>query len=136
LASAPARRRRHRTCPGIADPSHLPDIPDILCQRILALHGCPEGGEGRRPVSVDDLGAGNAVEETGEIAELAPGSAIDDPVIECGGIPCKGVTGKALPKTVHVYITFDMYDTWFGVAYTGRYGLGIQADVTVPYVGY
>jgi hypothetical protein len=71
-----------------------------------------------------------------EIAELAPGSAIDDPVIECGGIPCKGVTGKALPKTVHVYITFDMYDTWFGVAYTGRYGLGIQADVTVPYVGY
>jgi hypothetical protein len=71
-----------------------------------------------------------------EIAELAPGSAIDDPVIECNGVPCKGVTGGALPTTVHVYITFDMYDTFFGVAYTGRYGLKIQSDVTMRYVGH
>lgn len=73
---------------------------------------------------------------TTEIAELAPGSVIDTPEVYCDGGLCKGVTGGALPKTVHVKITFDMYDTWFGVAYTGRYGLQIQSYVTMRYVGY
>jgi Flp pilus assembly protein TadG len=70
-----------------------------------------------------------------EIAELAPGSTIDDPVVQCGNTLCRGTTSGALPSTVHVLVKFDIYDTWFGVVDTGRYGWHIESDITMPYVG-
>jgi hypothetical protein len=70
-----------------------------------------------------------------EIAELSPGSVIDDPVIECGADPCKGTTSGPLPTTVRVAVKFDMYDRWFGVVDTGRYGWHIESNVTMRYVG-
>jgi hypothetical protein len=70
-----------------------------------------------------------------EIAELAPGSTIDDPIVQCGPDPCKGTTSGPLPTTVRVVVKFDIYDTWFGVVDTGRYGWHIESNITIPYVG-
>jgi hypothetical protein len=70
-----------------------------------------------------------------EIAELSPGSSIDDPIIQCGTDPCKGTTSGPLPSTVRVALKFDMYDTWFGVVDTGRYGWHVESDITMRYAG-
>jgi hypothetical protein len=69
-----------------------------------------------------------------EIAELAPGSTIDPPIVQCDDLPCGSKIGKA-PSTVRVFITFSMVDNIFGVVSLGRYGLVITADVTMRYVG-
>lgn len=69
-----------------------------------------------------------------EIAELAPGSTIDPPVVHCDNVPC-GTTINKVPNTVGVYITFSMYDTIFNISYGGRYGLVITADANMRYVG-
>ena len=71
-----------------------------------------------------------------EIAELAPGSVIRDPVIECGDDPCTGTESGALPTVVRVSVQFGMFDTWFGVVDTGRYGWHIESDVRLAYVGH
>lgn len=70
-----------------------------------------------------------------EIAELSPGSVIEDAVVQCGDNPCRGITSGRLPATVRVYVGFDMYDRWFNVVDTGRYGWKIESSVVLPYVG-
>ena len=69
-----------------------------------------------------------------EIAELAPGSAIDSPVVHCDNVPCGSLIGR-VPATVGVFITFSMHDNIFGVVPDGRYGLVITADASMRYVG-
>ena len=69
-----------------------------------------------------------------ELAELAPGSDIGDAIIQCGTLPCGSRAGY-VPTTVRVAITFGIFDTFFGVIDTGRYGWDITADITVSYVG-
>jgi hypothetical protein len=70
-----------------------------------------------------------------EIAELAPGTTIDDPQVYCDESLCGTFPGK-LPGTVHVLLNFGVVDNIFGVVDTGRYGFQITADVTMPYVRY
>jgi hypothetical protein len=69
-----------------------------------------------------------------EIAELAPGSVIDTPIVHCDTVPCGYAIGK-LPTTVGVYINFSMHDNIFGVIPDGRFGLVITADASMRYVG-
>jgi Flp pilus assembly protein TadG len=69
-----------------------------------------------------------------ELAELAPGSVIGDAVIQCGTLPCGSRTGL-VPATVRVVVTFKIFDTFFGVVDTGRYGWDITADITMNYAG-
>ena len=69
-----------------------------------------------------------------EMAELAPGSAMGLPVVQCDYLPCGTVIGSA-PATVRVYITFSMYDDIFGVVDAGRFGLIVTADISMRYVG-
>lgn len=70
-----------------------------------------------------------------EIAGLAPGGAYDiDVVVECGGDPCRGVRTSALPDTVTVSVSMNMYDHIFGFD-TGRYGVPIEARYEMRYVG-
>jgi hypothetical protein len=69
-----------------------------------------------------------------EMAELAPGSTIPTPVVQCDYLPCGYAIGR-LPATVRVYINFSMYDNIFGVIPDGRFGLVITADASMRYVG-
>lgn len=69
-----------------------------------------------------------------EMAELAPGSTIPVPVVQCDYLPCGYAIGS-LPTTVRVYINFSMYDTIFGAISDGRFGLVITADASMRYVG-
>jgi len=69
-----------------------------------------------------------------EMAELAPGSAISLPVVQCDYLPCGTVIGSP-PATVRVYITFSMYDDIFGVVNAGRFGLIVTADISMRYLG-
>ena len=69
-----------------------------------------------------------------EMAELAPGSAMGVPVVQCDYLPCGTVIGTP-PATVRVYITFSMYDDVFGVIDAGRFGLVVTADISMRYVG-
>lgn len=70
-----------------------------------------------------------------EIAELNPhGTVKPDVIIQCGGVPCGGVRALALPRTVTVIVTMDMYDDFFGLD-LGRYGLPINVVTEVRYVG-
>lgn len=69
-----------------------------------------------------------------EIAELAPGSTIDPPIVQCDYLPCGTLIGKT-PSTVRVFITFSMHDNIFGVVPDSRYGLVITADASMRYVG-
>jgi hypothetical protein len=69
-----------------------------------------------------------------ELAELAPGSRMGVPVVQCDYLPCGTVIGTP-PDTVRVYITFSMYDNFFGVVNAGRFGLIVTADISMRYVG-
>ena len=69
-----------------------------------------------------------------EMAELAPGSAIPTPVVQCDYLPCGYAIGS-LPTTVRVYINFSMYDNIFGAVPGGRFGLVITANASMRYVG-
>lgn len=71
---------------------------------------------------------------TRTIAELAPGMAIAPPRAFCDNDNCGQRPGE-VPTMVHVVVNFGIVDTWFGLVDTGRYGLPINADVTVRYVG-
>lgn len=71
---------------------------------------------------------------TDEIAELAPGKPIQSPSINCGAFRCGSQAG-VVPESVRVMITFGVFDTFFGVVDTGRYGWTITADVTLSYAG-
>lgn len=70
-----------------------------------------------------------------EIAELAPGTSIDNPQVYCDQTLCGTFPGR-LPGTVHVVLNFGIVDNIFGVVDTGRYGIQVTADVTMPYVGH
>lgn len=73
-----------------------------------------------------------------EIAELRPGSTINDPDILCeskSGTDSCGFTSGELPTAVSVSISIGMFDTFFGVVDTGRYGLKINAKARMAYVG-
>lgn len=70
-----------------------------------------------------------------EIAELAPGSAIADPIAYCDTVNCGSKAAGSLPTTVGMYLYVSMFDTFLGVVDTGRYGLLINADVAMNYVG-
>jgi hypothetical protein len=69
-----------------------------------------------------------------EMAELAPGSVIPTPIVQCDYLPCGYAIGS-LPTTVRVYINFSMYDNFFGVIDAGRFGLVVTADISMRYVG-
>lgn len=69
-----------------------------------------------------------------ELAELAPGSVIAAPIVQCDYLPCGSLIGIP-PTTVRAFITFSMYDNIFGVIPGGRFGLVITADVSMRYVG-
>jgi len=86
-----------------------------------------------KPLAKAAAAVANEIVRT-EVGELSPGTDIDDPVIQCGTIPCGSKAGT-VPSTVRVLVTFGMKDTFFGVVDTGRYGLDITADVTLHYVG-
>ena len=70
-----------------------------------------------------------------EMSELNPGHEV--PTIEMfrGTSACNGTGTRPLPTSVRVLIKMNMYDTIFGLASTGRYGLPLTADVTFPYLG-
>jgi Flp pilus assembly protein TadG len=72
---------------------------------------------------------------TAELAELNPGPNPPQVVIQCGTVPCLGVGGTALPQTVRVQVSMDMFDDIFGAVDTGQYGMRISADVVMRYVG-
>jgi hypothetical protein len=68
-----------------------------------------------------------------ELAELAPGSVIDTPIVYCNTLPCGSLIG-AVPATVGVFITFSMRDNIFGII-DDRFGLVITADASMRYLG-
>jgi protein tyrosine phosphatase len=67
------------------------------------------------------------------LVDLGPEARVDDPVVHCGSAEC-GRTGTA-PTTVRVMVNVKFFDPFFGVVDTGRYGLDLSADVTLPHVG-
>jgi Flp pilus assembly protein TadG len=70
-----------------------------------------------------------------QIAELAPGSEIDEPQAYCDDVLCGSKTAGTLPTTVRVYFTFSMFDNLFNIVETGRYGIPITATFKTRYVG-
>jgi len=69
-----------------------------------------------------------------EIAELDTGGLRPRVAVQCGGIPCMGVTTSPLPETVAVIVQMDMLDHIFGLDF-GRYGLRLNVRYEVRYVG-
>lgn len=70
-----------------------------------------------------------------EIESLQPGGMYGiEVVVSCGGDPCRGVRNNALPDTVTVAVSMNMYDQIFGID-TGRYGVPIEARYEMRYVG-
>ena len=62
-----------------------------------------------------------------EIESLQPGENYDIEVeILCGGNQCRGVRSGALPDTVTVSVSMNIFDQIFGVD-AGRYGVPIEA---------
>lgn len=70
-----------------------------------------------------------------EIAELSPGSRIEEPLAYCDNVICGTKTAGTLPSTVRVFFYVSMFDTYMGVVDYGRYGLPINAEVTMTYAG-
>lgn len=70
-----------------------------------------------------------------EIAELAPGTSIDNPQVYCDGALCGTFPGQ-VPGRVNVLLNFGIVDNIFGIVDTGRYGIQVTADVTMRYVGH
>ncbi|MES2901209.1 MAG: TadE/TadG family type IV pilus assembly protein [Pseudomonadota bacterium] len=70
------------------------------------------------------------------IADLSPGR--DAPTIEvlCGPSKlCIGYNALAMPETIKVRVSLNMFDNVFGVVNTGFYGWPIVAEAEVRYVG-
>lgn len=70
-----------------------------------------------------------------EMAELSPGSEIQDPAAYCDSVNCGLKATGSLPTTVRIYIQFNMFDQFFGAVDVGWDGLPITADVTMNYAG-
>jgi hypothetical protein len=73
-----------------------------------------------------------------EMAELMPGSKVKSPDIICetmSGIHSCGFVSGELPTAVSVSVSVSMFDTFFHVVDTGRYGLKINAEARMAYVG-
>jgi Flp pilus assembly protein TadG len=70
-----------------------------------------------------------------QIAELAPGSRIAIPQAYCDDVLCGDKTAGTLPTTVHVNLTFNMFDDFFNAVDAGRYGIPITANFRMRYVG-
>jgi Flp pilus assembly protein TadG len=71
-----------------------------------------------------------------EIADLSPGE--DKPTIDvfCGpNKSCNGYGAVAMPETITVKVSLNMFDNVFGAVYTGNYGWPIVAEAEVRYVG-
>jgi Flp pilus assembly protein TadG len=68
-----------------------------------------------------------------EVADLAPGEEIGDADVICDTNTCGFKTGS-VPKTVTVSVAFHVTDPFFNT-YLGRYGLPVEANVTMRYVG-
>jgi len=70
-----------------------------------------------------------------ELAHLSPGDDNQVTVlVACGGLPCRGVRTSALPETVTVSVSINLYDPVFGMI-VGRYGLPIGAHYETRYLG-
>lgn len=70
-----------------------------------------------------------------EMAELSPGGERPEVGIYCGTSNCTGLGSRPAPTYVRVEIRINVFDTMFGVVDTGRYGLPITVNVSMPYVG-
>jgi hypothetical protein len=70
-----------------------------------------------------------------ELSELAPGGMSPQIEIYCGLLACAGLGARPAPTYVRVVVRMDMVDTLFGIVNTGRYGLPITVNVSMPYVG-
>lgn len=68
-----------------------------------------------------------------EVADLAPGEAISSVDVLCDTHVCGSTTGS-VPTTVNVFLSFHLTDTIFNM-YMGPYGIPIEANVTMRYVG-
>jgi uncharacterized protein (UPF0333 family) len=69
-----------------------------------------------------------------EIAELAPGSDIIGPVVNCDNTDCGFLSpAGTLPTTVRVHLYFTMSDPWFDIELYSE--IAINATVTMNYVG-
>ncbi|WP_306392204.1 TadE/TadG family type IV pilus assembly protein [Telluria beijingensis] len=69
-----------------------------------------------------------------ELDELRTGGVRPRIAVQCGGMPCQGVTGNPLPETVTVAVQMDMFDHIFGMDLS-RYGVQLNARSEVRYVG-
>jgi len=90
--------------------------------------------EMRSPLLAQEAAKVAAKIATDELAELTPGKPIQAPAINCGSFRC-GTQAGVVPDTVRVMVTFGMFDTFFGVIDTGRYGWTLTADVSYNYAG-
>lgn len=70
-----------------------------------------------------------------ELDQLIPGDDNQVSVlVACGGLPCRGVRTSALPETITVSVSINLYDPVFGKI-IGRYGLPIGAQYEMRYLG-
>lgn len=69
-----------------------------------------------------------------EIEDLDPGTRAPDILIECGTEQCVGRRNLPLPDSVSVTVRISYFDM-LGMIDTGRYGITIDAQSVVSYVG-
>ncbi len=72
-----------------------------------------------------------------ETAWLSPGHASPAVMVQCDGVG-NGCLGHKLPKRVGVVITMYMYDDFFPTTtsiFTGSFGVEVNANVSLAYVG-
>lgn len=86
----------------------------------------PDLAEGAEAVAIGII--------TMELAELNPGLYPPRVRISCGNMSCAGLGARPMPETVSVQIQADLYD-FLGMVEVGRYGLPLNVEVTMNYVG-
>lgn len=70
-----------------------------------------------------------------QIAELSFAASTPAVAVSCSNFRCSGVGGGPLPPRVSVTVRMALFDQIFTMVDTGRYGLPINIEVEVPYVG-
>lgn len=70
-----------------------------------------------------------------QIAELSFAASTPEVAVSCSNFRCSGVGGGPLPPRVSVTVRMALFDRIFTMVDTGRYGLPINVEVEVPYVG-
>lgn len=70
-----------------------------------------------------------------QIAELSFVASAPQVQVNCSNFRCSGVGGGPLPPMVSVTVRMSLFDQFFTVVDTGRYGLPINVEVEVPYAG-